>query len=74
MRCGRASATLGGRCPHELLALGEPALDALGGRLGDNRDWQEIESWGHEIARGLLGGSTRTMLWKSPDSVPQPSI
>jgi len=26
---------------------------ALGGRLGDNRDWREIESWGHEIARAL---------------------
>jgi menaquinone-dependent protoporphyrinogen oxidase len=26
---------------------------ALGGRLGDNRDWPEIERWGHEIARAL---------------------
>jgi menaquinone-dependent protoporphyrinogen oxidase len=26
---------------------------ALGGRLGDNRDWPEIEAWADEIARAL---------------------
>lgn len=28
-------------------------LRALGGRLGDNRDWPEIEAWGDSIARTL---------------------
>jgi menaquinone-dependent protoporphyrinogen oxidase len=26
---------------------------ALGGRLGDNRDWPEIEAWAHTIGRAL---------------------
>jgi menaquinone-dependent protoporphyrinogen oxidase len=27
----------------------------LGGRLGDNRDWPEIDAWAEGIARGLSG-------------------
>ena len=28
-------------------------LRAIGGRFGDNRDWEVIDAWAAEIARGL---------------------
>jgi menaquinone-dependent protoporphyrinogen oxidase len=32
---------------------------ALGGRLGDNRDWREIDAWAERIARGLQAPTPR---------------
>lgn len=35
--------------------VGRVVLRALGGHLGDNRDWPEIDPWADEIGRALDG-------------------
>jgi menaquinone-dependent protoporphyrinogen IX oxidase len=39
---------------HQWPYLSRLFFYALGGRLGDNRDWADIDSWASQIARSLL--------------------
>lgn len=38
---------------------GRLLLRALGGRIGDNRDWEQIEAWARAIGRALSGVTGR---------------
>jgi menaquinone-dependent protoporphyrinogen oxidase len=40
---------------------GRLLLRALGGRIGDNRDWAAIDAWGGEIAQALAIGPRSTI-------------
>jgi hypothetical protein len=38
---------------REQLPLPARMLHAFGGRLGDNRDWDDVDAWADGIARSL---------------------
>ena len=40
---------------------------AIGGRFGDNRDWEAIDAWAAEIAREL--GTTEGQRWTRPSTL-----
>ncbi|HET9123748.1 MAG TPA: hypothetical protein VFN65_02550 [Solirubrobacteraceae bacterium] len=49
--------------PHQWPRASRLIDHALGGRLGDNRNWKAIESWADSVARTLAGAhSTRLPL------------
>jgi hypothetical protein len=59
---------------HQHPYLSRLFFHALGGRLGDNRDWNQIDDWADEIAGRLATGAPRAGRSELRECLEQPVL